>query len=31
MMKNKFDHEKQIVSKLKGGVSYFIPKYYKVE
>ena len=29
MVMNKLDHEKMIVSKLKGGVCCFIPKYYE--
>lgn len=29
--KHKLEHEKEVVSKLKGGCSYFIPKYYRME
>ena len=29
--KHKLLHEKEIVSKLKGGCSYFLPKYYRLE
>lgn len=28
--KNKLEHEKNIVSQLKGGCSHFIPKYFRV-
>lgn len=29
--RNKIDHEKRIISKMKDSISFFIPKYYEVD